>query len=235
MTPETPEEDLLEEDLAEEAPEEEAEEEETDADNGVGEEDIVIEALVPDEMPTSVRVNGNELDDNQYSIDNDNNISISPEYIATLPDGEYTVTIAYEDATYEAVMLVDGGVPLSMTSFTEVAGSWSLFDLIMTVITGLIALGYLVIRPKKEEEESQENEEDPEEKRKRRIFTTGLLFLITIADIIFLLITQDFSQPMTIFDKYSVIFTVVVVIQIIVAFLMKKKISEDNEKIQGRA
>ncbi len=190
--------------------------------------EVIIEAIRPGEVPKSVKVDGDQLDKSEYSIDENQNISIHAEYIENLSDGEHTVTVSYDDAVYEAVMLVDEGVPLSMSEFIKVAGTWSLFDLIMTIVSIAVAVGYLIIRPKETIDEYEK--EEPEEKQRKRFFISIILIVTACLNIALLLLTQNFAQPMTVFDMYSVAFTIIAAVQVALILLVIRKRQIDKEE-----
>ncbi len=130
---------------------------------------------------------------------------------APLDDGEGTTEIEDEEA------------PLAS------GRAWSLFDLIMTGVAIVLALGYLVVRPRKEEYQTQEEEES---KNKKRLFTSLGLAIMAVFSVVLLLLTQDFTQPMIVFDIYSVVFAVVALVQAGVMFFVRKKDDEDNKTAQ---
>ncbi len=174
------------------------------------------------------------MDEDDYTIDEDGKLIIDPDYIATLEDGTHIIRLTIGEDTYEAELVVDGGVPLSMGVFDKVGGAWSLFDLIMTILAVVFAVAYTVIRPKKrDEEEDEEGDETEESKHKKRLVTSGVLALLAVFNIILFLVTQDLSQPMIIFDIYSIIFALVVITQIVIMFFIRKKNNDDEAQEQS--
>lgn len=146
-----------------------------------------------------------------------------------------------------ATTIADDGNPLS-----GALGSWSLFDLICTILTALICLLLLIFglgRTKKNEEDDeptrsqsgayayaggaqqagQPEDQDEQTKIKRRRVLRVLSLIPAIAAIILLLITQDFTQPMAIFDKWSIVFLIIVIIQVILAIASHRKKDEDED------
>ncbi len=184
--------------------------------------------------PAKVEVNGNELDEDDYYVDEGGNLVLQPEFLETLPDGEHVITIVTPDnEEYEAVVIMENGVPLAYSTFTVSNGNaWSLFDLVMTITSSLLVLAFIVSKAKKdkedEEKQNAENEETP--KQRRRKLTTFVLFILAIFSIILLFITQDFTQPMTIFDRWSIIFAVVGIVQVLMMIIFKKKYQDEDEQ-----
>ncbi len=186
--------------------------------------------------PDKVEIGGNELSENDYSIGEDGTITISPDYIATLPDGKHVIRVtSTEGDVYESTIIVEDGVPLSATPFEYIGGAaWSLFDLIMTVVACILAISYFIIRPKKNEDEDDEyenrNTEKEKAKHKTRLITNLILFAFAIFSVILLFITQDFTQPMIVFDRWSVIFALVALIQAFIMFFIRKKTDDEEEQ-----
>ncbi len=205
-------------------PDEETNEEPEDTKNPESnEEDLIIDAIEKDQDLDKVEIDGNELGDGDFTVDDNGNISINPDYLATLPDGEHTIRIVYEGAVYETSIIVENGVPLSMGDFKEVA--WSLFDLIITVLAAVFAIVSIVTKcftGKKEELDAYQNEYI---ERNPKVIIIGIIaaIVISVISIVLLILTQDFSLPMAIFDKYSVIFAVIFVLQIITVIIASKK------------
>ena len=162
------------------------------------------------------------------------------------------------------VSIGESGIP-AVSSIDEnenslasgVEGSWSLFDVIATVITALIALILgigLFGRKRKDDDDDDDDdpdnpdgseaaayatadeaaeEEDEEEDEgrvvKRRRALRILALIIGVAVIILLFLTQDFTQPMVLFDWWSIVFAIALVVQVIVAILARKKREDEDD------
>ncbi len=192
---------------------------------------IDIETNQPTEPPINVQIDGNDLGDDLYTFE-DGNLSISPEAFENLEDGEHVVTVEYEDKVpTQTQVITDGGVPLS----AKVIGfaAWSLFDLLMTILTFILAIIYILRKKYKansDEDEETESEEESEKKYKKQILIKiigALLFVITL---ILLLLTQDFTLPMIIFDKFSLAFAILALVQLLAGILTAKRNEKQNEK-----
>ncbi len=208
--------------------------------------------LPPDEGETGggtietekVEVGGNELDENDYTIGEDGTLTINPDFIATLPDGEHVITVtAVEGDVYESVIIVENGVPMSATPFELVdgvgrGGAWSLFDLIMTVVACVLAIIYLIVRPRKNRDDDNEyankNTEEEETKHKKRLITSLVLLVLAVFSVILLFITQDFTQPMIVFDMWSIVFALVALVQVLIMFFIRKKNEDEDEQPNQR-
>jgi len=125
-------------------------------------------------------------------------------------------------------------------------GAWSLFDLICTILTTLLAIIMVIFafgRNRKEgddEEEAaakaangEEVEEDETYKRKR---LGRVLSVIPAAGaIILFILTQDLTQPMIFFDNWSLVFAIIAIINIVLAIVTRKKTDDDSDEEQQQA
>ncbi|MBR0404705.1 MAG: InlB B-repeat-containing protein [Eggerthellaceae bacterium] len=155
-------------------------------------------------------------------------------------------------------VVVDDGVPTvrtieddegtALTDGSE--GSWSLFDVVATVLAVLVALVLAVgLFGRKRRDGDDGNGPDGEDAALRvaehetaadnernddaRAFDRhrGLRILalaIGVVAIVLLFVTQDFTQTMALFDRWSVLFAIICIAQIVVAFLARKKRKDDD-------
>ncbi len=189
---------------------------------------IDVDTQLPDEEPEDVLIDEEPLDENLYEFE-EGVLTILPEAFEELGDGEHEVEIVYENG--ESIItnvITDQGVPLSAG---VVNPSWSLFDLIMTITAFVLMILYILSKPKKEKEDDEEQyqDEDEEEKIKKRKFAQLMTLIISFISLLFLLITQDFTLPMTIFDKYSIAFAIISIIQLCIVLMYKKSEKEDKQ------
>ncbi len=175
--------------------------------------------------PGNVTIDGAPLDSSNVSVDGNGNLTISPEYFATLPDGEYTLTVTYDGVEYESSIIVEDGVPTSAGILNQVRG-WSLFNLIVTILTMISPVIFLVTQGKKKSKNSvykQSYKRQQEEIYTRRNATAVAGFILFAVTFIILILTQDFSYPMVIFDIYSIWFAIIFVVQTIVEVVFRRK------------
>ncbi len=191
---------------------------------------ITIPPTGDGKTPENVTVDGNELGENDYTIGENGEIILSPDFIATLPNGEHIIGVEFDGEYYESTIIVEEGAALSATPFRAIGGAWSLFDLIMTVVAILLAIIYLAVRPKNNENQNEYAYNNDEEKHKKRIVTSLALFLFAMFSVVLLLLTQDFTKPMIIFDIWSIIFALVALIQVVVMFFVRKKNDEEDRQ-----
>ena len=126
-------------------------------------------------------------------------------------------------------------------------GSWSLFDLICTILTALASVILLALglgKTKKDAEEDEQVEqaaqtrsayatadedEDPEQiEIKRRRMRRMLSLIPGIGEIVLFILTQDLTLPMAIFDRWSLVFFIATVVQAVICIVSRKK-EEDPE------
>ncbi len=126
-----------------------------------------------------------------------------------------------------ATPLADGPTTIEDTEVPLANGAaWSLLDLILTVVTGLLAVSLLItyFTGRKEEEE----EEYGEIKRK------GLLRILSavpmIGAIILFILTQDMTLPMIIVDEWTIVFAAITLVQGAITFFSRKKVEEDDDQ-----
>ncbi len=230
-----------------------------DNDNGERPDDDESEESEEDPQPqdnepptdvTTVTIDGQELDPEDFTIDEGGNLVISQEVLDTLGDTEHSIQVVSSDnKIYETVITSDGTIPLSAFQLIidDSGNGWSLFDLMMTVLSLLFTLLYLMSKPKEvEEEDASEKSADinypsystkeytattPKEQevktKKRRLITVGML-LATVFSVILLFITQDFTAPRVFFDPWSIIFGGITLIQVLVSIAISKKEEPQN-------
>ncbi len=149
-----------------------------------------------------------------------------------------------EEPAEESVEIEDTRVPLAGRG-----GAWSLLDLILTIVTGLMSIVLLITyftNKKEDEDEDEENkkaasvrDEDEEESKLKRKGIFRLFSIIPmIAAIILFILTQDLTQPMIWIDRWTIVFAIITLIQLITMILSRKKRvdeDDDNEEVVTRA
>jgi uncharacterized repeat protein (TIGR02543 family) len=152
------------------------------------------------------------------------------------PQGTLTETEVEPNTGQEPLSLEDetvtqnipsAGVPL----FSPTAqGSWSLFDLIVALMAIILAAVFgiralLRATNKKREEDTRYSEEEHTRKHNR----TGLLIagiICAVVEVIIFLITQDITSPMVVFDWWSIMMSVILIIEVIACILSFRKTDE---------
>lgn len=114
--------------------------------------------------------------------------------------------------------------------------AWALLNLILTILTGLIAIALMVTyftKRKDHENEDQErisddNNEEESKPKKKLVLRILSVFMTALAIILFIL-TEDMTLPMIFTDNYTIYHIVMFVITVILATFSIKKY-EDNEE-----
>ncbi len=124
----------------------------------------------------------------------------------------------------------DAPVTIEDTETPLASGAaWSLLDLILTVITGLLAVSLLVTYFKRRKEE--EEDENVEVKRK------GLLRMLSIVPmigaIVLFILTQDMTLPMIIIDEWTIVFAAITLVQAGITYFSRKKVEEEDDQVMA--
>ncbi len=183
---------------------------------------VSIAPLNPGVPPDAVILDGVVLEADSYILDENGVLTLTPDFLATLGDGDHTLRVRFGDEEFESTIITENGVPLSAGDFVAVGGSWSLFDLLITVLAIVSPVVYflLVVRKKRKEsnlytEHEQEEQEQFDKKKKRQKGVLVFSILAGIGLVLLLLFTQDFTQPMVFFDNYSIWFALAFLLQTI--------------------
>ena len=114
--------------------------------------------------------------------------------------------------------------------------SWSLFDLIATILTSIVGMimGISYFLKKKEDEDEDgavraaaENAGKEDENRPKASKFFGLIPMI--ASIVIFLFTQDLTAPMTVFDKWSILFALLCIGNGALAYFTRSEKAEEEE------
>ncbi len=151
-----------------------------------------------------------------------------------------------QDDDFLTSLIGDTGVPFAANGLFN-AAAWSLFDLLMTLLTlvGIVVYAIRTGRKVKNEREleyeqystnpnaqtEQDDEQQDEKGKKRKLVMLGVA-LAFVFNLLLFILTQDMRLPMIFFDRYSIIFAAVAVIQIVMQFFRKKKKSDDDQSEQ---
>ncbi len=116
----------------------------------------------------------------------------------------------------------------------QTGAAWSLFDLLMTLLVSFGTIFYLTKgKFDKNKDMSKEEEEFINKLHSKYARMKVLMVIETILIIILLLITQDFTLPMTIFDIWSIVFFILFVIFVVFLILGKKKrYNKEKEEVK---
>ena len=112
------------------------------------------------------------------------------------------------------------------TPLVESIGSWALFNLICTILTGISTILTALFFKRKEKKED-DNENDVTIKNSYLKPLSSIV--LSVATIWLFIITEDMRLPMVIFDKFSPIMFILLIIGLMIMLLKNKK-EEENQK-----
>ena len=156
-----------------------------------------------------------------------------PELII-VPDPEPTPTPPVEqEPTIEPESVVEPEstvepveIPDKPTPQVAPIGSWALFNLICTILTGISTiLTALFFKRKEKKEDDNENDVTIENSYLKPLSS----IVLSVATIWLFIITEDMRLPMVIFDKFSPIMFILLVIGLMIILLKNKKEKENQE------
>lgn len=115
----------------------------------------------------------------------------------------------------------DSKIPLAKPQ-----GTWALFNLILTIISCLIAIILLFVKKKSENDEyTDEEEKDIRSIRRFKIFS----ILFGIISIIVFIFTEDMTMPMVWVDRWTILMAIFTGIEIANIFIIRQKAQEEEE------
>ncbi len=194
---------------------------------------VELETGKPGVLPDRVIVGENPLDEDDFEIE-DGKLIIKPEVFENLEDGRYEITIEYGDEVITEEIFVENGTPL----IGDNRPTWSLFDLVMTIIVFGFMILYFIQKNEKEEikegsEEIHYEENEGKERSKKRLWAYRIAgILLAILTLIFLILTQDFSLPMAIFDQYSVYFALIALFDLFMFIACWNRKEDEEDQMQ---
>lgn len=128
------------------------------------------------------------------------------------------------EPTVEPVEIPDKPTPESLPVSK---GSWALFNLICTILTGISTILTALFFKRKEKKED-DNENDVTIKNSYLKPLSSIV--LSVATIWLFIITEDMRLPMVIFDKFSPIMFILLVIGLMIMLLKNKKEEENQEE-----
>jgi uncharacterized repeat protein (TIGR02543 family)/uncharacterized repeat protein (TIGR01451 family) len=175
------------------------------------------------------------------------NLTVQAQYIKPSIEGSrITDPVVPESDGTPTITIFGTDIPLYSGDGT---GSWSLFDLLCTlaaiILAIICAIRFIRARRNKDDEEdirrratynqNTQQYEYAEKIKRRRLPLLIASIIIAILAIILFIITQDITQPVVIFDRWSIVFAIGVVLAVVALVLVvhKKKEEETYEDFEG--
>ena len=150
-----------------------------------------------------------------------------PEPTPTPVEQEPTIEpepVVEPEPTVEPVEIPDKPTPESLPVSK---GSWALFNLICAILTGISTILTALFFKRKEKKEN-DNENDVTIKNSYLKPLSSVV--LSVATIWLFIITEDMRLPMVIFDKFSPIMFILLVIGLMIMLLKNKKEKENQEE-----
>ena len=114
----------------------------------------------------------------------------------------------------------DSKIPLAKPQ-----GTWALLNLILTIVSCLIAIILLFVKKKSENDEyTDEEEKDIRSMRRFKFFS----ILFGIVSIIVFIFTEDMTMPMVWIDKWTILMAIFTGIEIANIFIIRQKAQEEE-------
>ncbi len=180
---------------------------------------VTIEETVPDNISAS---DITKIEEGDIIVDEDGEITLEPKIVTNLEDGEHTIILNQPDGIYSTTVIVENGIPLTVAPFS-ILNAWSLFNLLSAMLI-VCATFYVAFAPK----QKFDHEISEEKLRSIKIVQINIICAMIIGSLLIvtlLFVTQDYTQPMTLFDDYSIIFGILTILAIF-------SVSESNNKLE---
>ncbi len=175
--------------------------------------------------PTTPSIETPEVNEEVEEVTEELDSSVSEEEMEESSQVEVESEEEEGTSSSEESILTDNITPLGALR----GGSWSLFDLIMTLISVVLPIVFFLSVKRKRDEEQDEEETETKERNQRA--SSAILVIAGMISVILLLLTQDFTKLMTIFDVYSIVFALIVIVQIVLMILKGKKQEEVESEV----
>ena len=112
-------------------------------------------------------------------------------------------------------------------------GAWSLFDLLCTILTAVLAIIMLIGMIGRKRKEGDEDEyagdgQEPDQITKRRRLLKGISVIPAIGAIVLFILTQDLTQPMVFFDQWSLVFAIIAIVNIVLRVASIRRKTDDG-------
>ncbi len=135
--------------------------------------------------------------------------------------------LAMETPEGNPVIIEETQPPLAAVSAT-----WAVVNLILTVFTVLISIILLIVcvDKKKRNKEDVKHVDDEDDTTMLNGFVKVSSTLIAILAILVFIFTEDMSLPVVIVDQWTIVMILILLAQMIVAFVFKKSNKNNEEK-----
>ncbi len=133
--------------------------------------------------------------------------------------------------TAEAVTIAETEVPMAEMAPEE--SSWALLNLIMTIISGIIAAVLLIGHFNRKDDEDEDGSED---EKKHRRFATLTSVIAAISTAVLFILVEDMSCPMALTDRWTIVTAAILLVQAVIAIVARKNDEgSDSEMAEANA
>ena len=156
---------------------------------------------------------------------------------APTPDAPAQATTIAADPAPQAPVptstIVDEPAPQAAA---PLLGTWSLFDLVCCAVTAIASLVLLALglgKTKRDEDDEAMADEDEQVRINRHRVRRALSLVPGIGSVLLLVLTQDFSLPVALLDRWSLVFFLIALVQAVIVVASRKKEEEpEDEDVQ---
>ena len=131
----------------------------------------------------------------------------------------------------ETAIIAEEAVP--MAEMASETSFWALLNLIMTVISGIIAAILLVGRFNRKDDE--DNEDGSEDEKKHRGFATAASVIAALSTAILFILTEDMSLPMALADRWTIVTAAILLAEAVIAIVARKDDEKEDDSEMAEA
>ena len=110
----------------------------------------------------------------------------------------------------------------------ESFGVWALLNLIALIATAFTALG-MILTNKKEKEEDSENENASEEEEGKRKNSKLFGIIPAVVALVVFILTENMKLPMVIIDRWTLLMAVILLVNLVLAYLTRRDKNQKEE------
>lgn len=116
-------------------------------------------------------------------------------------------------------------IPDNQTPAAAAEGTWGLLNLLLTILTCLISIMLLILYFIRKKNDEGTDTGDTKRNLVPRLLSAAWAVLMIITFII----TEDMSLSMVLVDNWTILMTIMTIVQVIIAVFAKKNVSKDDE------
>ena len=128
-------------------------------------------------------------------------------------------------------------IPDTVPATTAPAGYWALLNLIMMIINVIGGIYMLFMRFRKKDDDDPNdpyraaaNEEDDSEHKQAKLLHAIVTVLLAVISVVVFFITEDLTNTMALFDKYTILMAILLIVAVVTILTGRKKSENTEEK-----